>query len=261
MINRTMLKLIFIIITLVFLAACRQNDVSNNYQLGSICGESDLKYLHEFNEKSGITKEFIAAHSPQVAISMVEGGSKKYCSGTMISEDLYLTANHCSSIKKGDFIAFEFEHDPLGNKKDAKNFKVAKKVESNKGWLDYAIFEIEGKPGAIYGFTPPLVREAKRGEILTIIQHPANRYKQVDVGSFASRSKKLLSYVVDTMPGSSGSGVIAFSDKEKTKGGIIAVHTLGGCSSNGGSNSGVPMTEIAKVSDVIPKLIENLSFK
>ena len=170
---------------------------------------------------------------------MVNARGNAFCSGTLISENLFLTAGHCVGSVP-DRIAFNYQ---VG--KTTEFVDVERIVERGRR-LDYAILELAGSPGDIYGVANLGDRQTQTGETLVIIQHPEGSPKKVEVGNVSRSSRTRLYYSgLDTLGGSSGSGVL------DTDGNLVGVHTNGGCSSFGGSNSGVPITAIADDSSII----------
>jgi V8-like Glu-specific endopeptidase len=82
--------------------------------------------------------------------------------------------------------------------------------------------------------------------MLTIIQHPDGNPKKIAAGAKLGSTEQEISYGdVDTRGGASGSGII------NQDGRVIGVHTTGGCFDTGGSNSGVTLLGIRRVSKVI----------
>jgi V8-like Glu-specific endopeptidase len=178
--------------------------------------------------------------------------SDKFCSGTLISENLFLTASHCvdASTPKSQYVAFNYEKAKGSNDLlPQKHFKITKVVETHVGNLDYAIIQLDGKPGVEFGFTKVKAAAPVNGDKLTIIQHPQGEPKQIEVGNMVGVDGNYMEYAdLDTQPGSSGSGVL------DANGMVVGVHTNGGCTSDGGSNRGVLLSEIVKVSKVIQGL-------
>ena len=219
----------------------------------SICGKNDLQHVNSYDGTLGQPKAFVDAFKPRVG-ALAQGtpeNSRKFCSGTLISEDLFLTASHCvDSTITTKFAVFNYETAPGSTTEllPQDHYKVAEIVE-NGGNLDYAILRIDGKPGLKYGFTPIRVATPEVNHLLTIIQHPKGQPKQTESGPIVGERGAYMQYAdLDTEPGSSGSGVL---DKD---GNLVGVHTNGGCSAGGGANQGVKMTEIAKVSKTVQAL-------
>lgn len=225
-------------------------------QKNSICGTNEMQEVNSYDGKLGQTVAFVKAH--QGSVGALEDSntdsSSKFCSGAMISEDLFLTASHCVGIDTTiQFVAFNYEKAKGSSKilpqTHVKILEVVENGEVNEGGLDYAILKLEGKPGAKFGFNKVNTSVIEPKELLSIIQHPSGNPKKVEVGHKASTLGVYMGYGdIDTEPGSSGSTVL---DKD---GKAVAVHTNGGCGSNGGENRGVMMSEIVKVSKTIQAL-------
>lgn len=227
--------------------------ISTDAAVSSICGANNLQHVNSYDGSLGQPVEFVKRHQGAVA-ALAQGtpeNSRKFCSGTMISEDLFLTAAHCvDQTITSKFAVFGYETAPGSSELlPQEHYKVSEIVEDGLGGLDYAILRIADKPGAKHGFTPVRNALPEMNHLLSIIQHPKGQPKQFEAGPMAGeRGAYMLYSDLDTEPGSSGSGVL---DRE---GVLVGVHTNGGCFSNGGANQGVKMTEIAKVSKVIQDL-------
>lgn len=227
----------------------------NRFMFGeSICGKNQMQPVADYDGSRGQPVEFVASHEQAVA-AMAYGTpdkSSKYCTGTMISEDLFLTASHCidgTTLK--DYVVFNYQKlRGTSDMAQPEHVKIVSVVEQTLGGLDFGIIKLEGKPGLKYGFTHINTAEVLNGALLTIIQHPSGNPKMVDVGHrVGSRMDVYMTYGdLDTEPGSSGSGIL------NETGEVVGVHTNGGCTSTGGENAGVMMTEIAKVSATIQGL-------
>lgn len=217
----------------------------------SLCGDADFKNIYEYNGELGPSRDFVLKHSPSVGAickSNTPGGAK-YCSGTLISNDLFLTANHCIDKRSvGNYVAFNYQYKSKGNLDTQAFYKIIEIVEQGrKNKIDYAIVRLEGNPGERFGFAKTSLEEQSESEELTIIQHPRGRPKEIEAGDYKNISNKWILYTnLDTEPGSSGSGII------DSKGNLVGVHTNGGCKRNNtGANHGMNMITIAKYSSII----------
>jgi V8-like Glu-specific endopeptidase len=225
----------------------------------SICGTDDMEHVNDYKGDLGQPVEFVKKHQGAVAALAMGSpeNSRKFCSGTMISEDLFLTASHCvdPSITT-KFAVFNYEKAPGATSEvlPQEHVQIESIVEDRINGLDFAILKLAGKPGLKYGFTPVRAALPENGHLLTIIQHPKGKVKMIESGPKVGESGAYMQYAdLDTEPGSSGSGVL------DDTGALVGVHTNGGCSSNGGSNKGVKMSEIAKGSKVIQSLASRFS--
>lgn len=221
----------------------------------SICGANDLQHVNDYDGSLGQPVAFVKQHQGAVAalaMGTPDKTSRKFCSGTMISEDLFLTANHCvDSTITSKWAVFSYEKAAGASEVlPQEHFKILETVEAG-GNLDYAILRIDGKPGLKYGFNKVRAALPEDGHLLTIIQHPRGEVKQVESGPKVGESGNYMSYAdLDTEPGSSGSGVL------DNQGFVVGVHTNGGCYSSGGANKGVKMTTIAQASATIQSLVQ-----
>ncbi|MEK6628567.1 MAG: serine protease [Bdellovibrionota bacterium] len=226
----------------------------SNFNINSICGVNNLQHVSEYDGLRGQPIEFVKMH--QHAVAAIAKGSppatSKYCSGTMISEDLFLTAAHCVSYDiLNEYVVFNYQKiNGVVDLNMQEHFTVNEIVEQGINKLDYAILRINGKPGLKYGFTKININEVPEGTTLTIVQHPMGNPKMVDIGRRQGiRGDNYMTYGdLDTQGGSSGSGVL------DQNGLIVAVHTHGGCTSSGGENGGTLMTKIALASKVVQEL-------
>jgi V8-like Glu-specific endopeptidase len=126
------------------------------------------------------------------------------------------------------------------------HYRVNAILEDELGGLDYAILRLDGTPGSTWGIASVATSDPSTGAAITIIGHPNRQPKKIEAGTVASFSTNYLRYGnVDTLGGSSGSGVI------NSSGQIVGVHTNGGCTATGGTNSGVRISRIRAVSSIL----------
>ena len=243
-----------------FLKQKEQKDeykVDTNLPKESLCEKPDFKGIEEYQGELGPSRQFVQRHARPVGaicIDTRQNSLNKFCSGTLISQNLFLTANHCIDLNiTNRFVAFNYEID-INNRLKTIDFYKIKSIKE-QGYInnvDYAILELEGNPGNTYGFTQLSDRVLSPGEELTIIQHPDGRPKEIEAGPFKRSFDRWIQYTdLDTEGGSSGSGVL------DANGNIVGVHTNGGCDaySSDGANHGMNIETIMKFSPVIRNLI------
>lgn len=226
----------------------------------SICGATDdSQAVEQYDGTLGVTTAFTAAH--QSAVGQIQWNNNlasiytnpgtvsdaRWCTGTMISADLFLTAGHCfdqtgggwerprvngtsniipsTEIATNMHVNFNFQVDPAGNPRPETRFPIVQLIEYRLGGLDFAICRLGGNPGATFGQAAISTTDAVAGDMLCIIGHPAGLRKRIEAGPALTPSGSQIRYDnIDTLGGNSGSGVLRASD-----GRIVGVHTNGGC--------------------------------
>lgn len=194
--------------------------------------------------------------------------NKRWCTGTLISNDLFITASHC--LKSADDpagwvwpktsagvlvtpsqavanmeVSFNYQLDSSNNPRTETKYNIVSVEEFALGGLDYAILKLSGSPGQTWGYTPVAPVDLTVGDELTIIQHPAGVPKKIHSGSYWGMDGSKFGYDnIDTEGGSSGSGVLDWQGR------LVGVHVSGGCQ-EGTVNHAVPMTSIAAVSPLV----------
>lgn len=199
-------------------------------------------------------------------------GGERWCSGTIITDHLILTAGHCFDIQQIGWITptaptstglqpvtpeviatlqqvnFNYQIDgATGSVREGISVPIIRLLEYRLGNLDFAIVETEAIPEvSVVGVGTVGQRAPSFDEQIVIIQHPQGKPKKVDAGSVLHVTSNDVFYDnVDTHGGSSGSGVRDIS------GAVIGVHTNGGCTISGGANRGVNIESIRNVSTIL----------
>jgi V8-like Glu-specific endopeptidase len=257
--------------------------------LESICGATDdSQPVEQYNGALGVTQAFVNANQRSVGqiqwndnlgASFTNPGNVsgvRWCSGTLISNDLFLTAGHCfdqtgggwerprvngtSNIISSEQIAqnmhvnFNFQVDPSGNPRPVSAFPIVALVEYRLGGLDFAIIRLGGNPGATWGQTPISTTDAIAGDMLCIMGHPVGVPKRIEAGPALAPSGTMIRYGdIDTQGGNSGSGVLRASD-----GRLVGVHTNGGCTAqspnDGNANFGQRIAAVIAASPTLQQL-------
>lgn len=218
----------------------------------TICGTvDDSQNVNHYTGTLGVSTAYVQSHKGSkgaLETSATASSSAKYCSGSMISADLFLTAGHCvDSASIGDYVAFNYEVAPGSTSLLVQShYRVSAIVENGLGGLDYAILRLDGSPGNTWGIAPVASADPATGATIAIIGHPNRQPKKIEAGTVASFGTNSIRYGnIDTLGGSSGSGVIDSSGR------IVGVHTNGGCTATGGSNYGTRISRIRAVSSVL----------
>jgi V8-like Glu-specific endopeptidase len=261
--------------------------------LESICNEKDLSQAVESYDGSfpKVSKQFVADHQPMVGqlqwnfdlgakydnAGNVSG--RRWCSGTLISEDLFLAAGHCFDAEEDDpaggsgwqlprandsgepippkeiavnmHVGFNFQIDPSSRKvRKEDRHAVVELLEYRLGKLDYAIVRLDGSPGKKWGFARVSRVDATENETLCLIGHPGGAPKRVASGPATDFQDTRVGYnTLDTVGGDSGAGLLGES------GWLVGVHTNGGCHyPQRGHNYGQCIASLVAVSPTLAKL-------
>ncbi|MGG3647142.1 trypsin-like serine peptidase [Bacillus wiedmannii] len=256
----------------------------------SLCGADDFQQVERYDGTLGVTKEFVDAHQGPVgqlqwnddlASKFTHPGNIsgiRWGSGTLISEELFITAGHCfdqnpdgwtvpringtnnpissQEIAKNMKVNFNYQVDPSNTPKPVQSFAVLELIEYRLAGLDFAIVRLDGKPGQIFGHTKIAKTDANLNDMLCIIQHPNGEMKQVEAGpvTFLQDGDERIGYnSLDTLPGSSGSGILL-----SPGGTLVGVHTNGGCDSSAqGFNYGVRISSLLIASPTLQSISNN----
>lgn len=244
--------------------------------LESQCGATDdSQNVEQYDGSLGVTIGFVAANQSRVgqvqwnanlgAVYTTAGNVSgvRWGSGTLISQDLFLTAGHLFDQTGGGWnrplqngtsnvispqeiatnmhVNFNYQFDPAGNLRPEQSFAILQLVEYRIGGVDFAVVRLAGNPGTTFGFSQISPADASVGDIAAVIGHPAGVPKRIEAGPVTGLTAAQVLYDdIDTLGGNSGSGVLRASD-----GALIGVHTNGGCTTAGtGANFGAPISAV-----------------
>lgn len=267
------------------------------FDLESVCGGTDDSKDVEFYDGSlGPTVEFVRTQQPSTGqiqwradLRSAVGADgdpgnvsgQRWCSGTLIADDLFLSAAHCfeptlsgwktprrtvggvlrlmsaREIAPLMHVNFNYQIDPQTSQPRTPDvYPVTALVEYGfdlPGELDYAIVRLGSGPNGElpskrYRVQPTDASDAtlNQANVLTVIQHPKGLPKRIAAGAALRVVGAEVQYMdVDTYGGSSGSGVI------EQGGRLVGVHTTGGCDMPNGHNSGVALKAVRGGSAII----------
>lgn len=214
----------------------------------TICGSNDMVAMTESSEKLNTMGTPIGIYS-----GVIEGGIG-YCTGTLITKDLFLTAEHCATECKDINVTFGY----LG-RNSRESFKCEKIIEKGDGKAenDYFIIQLEGSPGVKWGWYDVSAQPVEPNMQLLMIHHPKATPMKVSYKNCLLKNEEgdFLSHRCDTQSGSSGSAILLpnFENPEETK--VIGVHTLGGCNEDDTStNSGPSMRHLVEISPTLKSI-------
>lgn len=208
--------------------------------------------------------------------------NRRWCTGTLIADDLVLTAGHCFDTLKerygwqtpqrldfttgsidyykpkelAQFMKVNFRYQingETGAPRSEVSVSVSDLLEYRLGDLDYGIVRLASPATTLAGLDNVEPSSVSDGvptiELpIAIFQHPNGDYKKIDVGQVQNYGSLSITYGnLDTYGGSSGSAIRA------SNGEILGVHTHGGCTRTGGANRGVPVEAIRRVSQEIQR--------
>jgi len=250
----------------------------------SVCGFDDSQDVALYRGDLGVSKEFVDAHQSPVGNlrwntdlpnryqnpGNVNG--RRWCSGTLVSEDHFLTAGFCletrpvawevpridgteqpisrAEIATSMHVDFNYQIDPLGNDPEAISFPVRELVEDQLGDLPYVILRLDDSPGQSFGTARVGADDPTDGDTLCVIGHPLGLPKRVATGQALGLQDFRLFHDIDTEGGSGGSGILT-----SPEGALIGMHTNGGCDAvAAGNNHGVRMSSLMQVSPILTEL-------
>jgi hypothetical protein len=263
--------------------------------LETICGFDESQDVELYDGTLGVSKAYVADHQPPVGLirwntnllslysepGTVNG--RRWCSGTLVAPDLFLTAGHCFSqtplgyivpringtndpisrteIALNMHVDFRYQLDANGNDQVPESFRIIELVEDRLGDLDYAIVRLENYPGLTFGLAGVAQADVAPGDLLCIMGHPEGAPKRIATGPATRLNTVRIEYDnIDTRGGNSGSGILA-----DAHGLIVGVHTNGGCCQElpgnpcpdvpqPGANKGVRISALLNASPILGSL-------
>lgn len=227
----------------------------NQLEYLSICGEDDFQYVNAYDGTLGKPFIFVYSHKDPVGIMHSSANGGYYCSGTLVGPNLFLTASHCvDNNTTNHYVSFnrELQGGAGSTPLEQARFRISEILDDSTA-VDIALLRLEHDPGARFRWARINEFQLSINETITIIQHPQGRHKQVEIGHISQISNDRYYYGdLDTEPGSSGSGIL------DSQGFLIGVHTNGGCTKTGGSNSGTKTSRAVAVSPEIAKVADGI---
>jgi V8-like Glu-specific endopeptidase len=252
----------------------------------TICGTTDdSQPVEQYDGSLGVTRAFVDTHQVPVGVlrwhtnlaniytNPGNVAGHRWCTGTLIADNLFLTAGHCFDQTGGGWnrprvngtnniissqeiatrmnVEFNFQVDANGVQQSPVSFAVEELIEYRLDGLDFAIVRLSGNPGQQFGITRLAEDDGNQGDMICIIGHPAGQPKRIEAGPITSFEDFRVRYNdIDTLGGNSGSGILRASD-----GCIVGIHTNGGCNAAmTGSNFGLRITRLRAASPTVQNL-------
>lgn len=219
----------------------------------SQCGGTwDVQDVESYTGAFATPPYFVVKHERRVGYHVGPG-----CSGTLISDDLFISAGHCG-YAVNDVVRFDYQNLPSGSPRATRDFRVSQVVEQEyNASYDYAIVRLEGSPGREYGHANVTAVDPPAGSNVTVIQHPARLPKKIHAGAVLDYASPVganwFRHQVDTTGGSSGSGVL------DGHGNLVGIHTNAGCMTTApiAGNSAMRMSRLVPHSPTLQALVRS----
>ncbi len=182
-------------------------------RLESIFGQPDWTYIE--SRAGGPGARGVARAIAK--LSFIRNGQMDACSGFLISEDRFVTNEHCVSspdLCEHAVALFGYERKADGSEGWEREARCLQVIDFNSS-LDFAVLRLEGEPGRVFGFVKLARRLPVAREPLYVIQHPGGGPKMISQAECAVRTIRAEGYAgdtdfghtCDTARGSSGSPV------------------------------------------------------
>jgi V8-like Glu-specific endopeptidase len=194
-----------------------------------------------------------------VARVYIKKGSKaEVGTGFLVPGNVFVTNNHVIKDKttaEAALLQFDYEESADGNPVAVTGFKL----DPAKGFAtsvagDWTAIKVKGDANATFGALEPVENIAvKKDDFVNIIQHPGGRYKQIALyhNMVTFSDDKIVQYLTDTEPGSSGSPVFNSGWQ------LVALHHSGGMLREPGSTQRLLRNEGININVVIAGLKAN----
>jgi hypothetical protein len=252
--------------------------------------KSELRDVELYAGESAVTAAFVGRH--RLAVGMLrwrddlferyreESGNvagRGWCTGTLIADDLFLTAGHCldnadtpsfqlprekggarlepPEMAREFVVQFRFEIPAVASAPSyANSAEVVRLEEHHRSNPDYAILRLKGHPGFFNGVARIAPRETQPGHPIALLQHPRAQPMKIGAGLVAQLSATTIGYdTIDTLDGSSGAGIL-----DGMTGKLVGLHTTGGCAADGsGVNFGATVGALSSVSPIVHDFVDH----
>jgi len=175
-------------------------------------------------------------------------------SGFLVGKSLLMTNFHVlgdRACAEKSIYRFNYQNDWSGAAMPVTEYRArAGGVWFQSEELDVTLVELDGEPGATWGWVPLKPGAVAIDTPVSIIQHPGGQAKQISMQNNLVEyvDDKIVQYVTSTLPGSSGAP--AFNERWE----IVALHHAGGASLAGPSGSRHYANEGIRMSAIVAAL-------